>query len=299
MGDVHAQFCHVLAVAAVEAMPLPQRRHTAALTLGEIGDGGDGDIPLLRRFQYGEAQGMTAGLLHRSGEAEKFRLFNIIAGHVGEAGLALRHRARLIQDHRFYTTHQLQRGGGANQDALLGGLARAHHDGNGGGKSQCAGTGDNENGNSNGDGKVDVLPACEAPQQRGGSGNDHHHGDEDAADLIGEAGDGGFARGGLLHQTDDLGEGGIIPHRRGGELHVAAAKGGGGGDGIAHGLFHRHTLTRQRRLVHRAAACAHHAVHTNSATLSDDDGVTHADVLCGDGHLPALTAHHGRGGDEG
>ena len=242
---------------------------------------------------------MTAGLLHCGGEAEKFFFGDIIAGHVGEAGFPLRHRARLIQDHRFYTTHQLQRGGGANQNALLGGLTRAHHDGDGSGKPQCAGTGDNENGNGNGDGKVDVLPAEEAPQQRGGSGNGHHHGDEDAADGIGKAGDGGFARGGLLHQADDLGEGGIISHRRGGELHVAAAEGGSRGDGIAYGLFHRHTLTCQRRLVHRAAACAHHAVHADSAALSDDDGVAHADVLCGDGHLPALTAHHGGGGDEG
>ena len=146
---------------------------------------------------------------------------------------------------------------------------------------------------------MDVLPAEEAPQQRGGSGNGHDHRDEDAADGIGEAGNGCFARGGLLHQADDLGEGGIISHRRGGELHVAAAEGGGRGDGIAYGLFHRHTLTRQRRLVHRAAACAHHAVHTDGAALSDDDGVAHADVLCGNGHLPALTAHYGGGGDEG
>ena len=188
---------------------------------------------------------------------------------------------------------QLQTFGGLDEDALLGGLSRTYHDGHGGSKTQSAGAGDHQHGDGDGEAEADIHAPHEGPQQgrRQGDGHDRRH--EDAADAVCQPGDGGLGGGGLLHEPDDLGEGGVAAHPGGPQLQITGAGDSGRGDGVAGDLLHRQALTGDGGFIHGGVAVGDDAVHGDAAALTDDDGVTGHNLLRGDGELLPLTAHHG------
>ncbi len=102
--------------------------------------------------------------------------------------------------------------GGLDEDALLGGLSRAHHDGHGGGQTQSAGAGDHQHGDGDGEAEADIHAPPRRPTAGPPSEMAMTAGTKDAADAVCQTGDGGLGGGGLLHEPDDLGEGGVAAH---------------------------------------------------------------------------------------
>ena len=132
----------------------------------------------------------------------------------------------------------LQGLGGFDEDAVFRSLAGAHHDGHRGGKTQGAGAGDDQHGHAGGEGLCDVIAAGKEPGHRGDGGDDHDDGDKDSGHLVGQLGDRGLGRGGLLHQTDHLGQGGVLAHPQGLKGEGARLVDGGGGHLVAGALVH-------------------------------------------------------------
>ena len=102
----------------------------------EIRHGAEGDVAGLRLLHDGVGQRVLRGLFCRGGHAEQ--LFLRDAGgaeDIRDTGLAHGDGAGFIQHHRLHLVQQLQTFGGLDEDALLGGLSRAHHDGHGGSKT--------------------------------------------------------------------------------------------------------------------------------------------------------------------
>ena len=236
---------------------------------------------------------MAGGLFQTGGGAQQLLLGDIGgAQHVGDPGLALGDGAGLVQHHGVDAAHQLQTGGGFDEDALFGGLAGGHGDGHGGGQTQSAGAGDHQHGDADGQAEADAHAARSGPQQGGGDGDGDHRRYKHGADLVGQTADGRLGGGGLLHEPDDLGQGGVRTHAVGGHLQIAAGEDGGGHGLAAGGLFYRHALTGEGGLVHGAAALDHGAVHGDAAALPDDHRLTGLDLVGGHGDLRAAAAHH-------
>ena len=60
-----------------------------------------------------------------------------------------------------------------------------------------------------------VIAAGHEPDQGGDGGDGHDHWDKDSGHFVGQLGDGGLGGGSLLHQTDHLGQGGVLAHPAG------------------------------------------------------------------------------------
>ena len=293
-GDIHALFLHIGGVSGIDGSVMEKGLHTAAGHGGEVRHITQGNVPLAGGLRYGPAERMLAGLLHAGRHAQQFLLRDIRSGKaVGETGLALGDGAGLVQHHRIHTAHQLQRLGGFDQNTVFRRLAGAYHDGHGRGKAQSAGAGDHQHGNAHRQAELHAHAAHQPPQQRREHRDGHDHRHEHAADLIGQPGDGRLTGGGLLHQLHDLGQGGVRPHTGGLQLQIAALIDGGGGDGIAHRLFHRQALAGDGGFVHGAAAGGDDAVHGDLAPLTHHHDITLTDVLRGNGNLRAVPLHHG------
>ncbi len=237
---------------------------------------------------------MLGGLLQGGGHAQKFLLRHTWGwAAVGDHRLALGEGARLVQHHGLDGVQGLQRLGGLDQDAVLRALAGAHHDGHGGGQSKGAGAGDDQHRHPGGEGLGHVPAGGDEPNSGGDDGNSDDHGDEYPRHLVGQFGDGGLGGGRLVHQTDHLGQRGVLPHPGGPEGKGAGLVDGGGGHLGAGQLLHGQALAGEGGLIHRGGPLGHHPVHRDATAGADHDEVAHRHVLHGYLYLRAVPQHHG------
>ena len=244
---------------------------------------------------------MLARALQRGGQLEQ-RLFahggRAVGAHgnhnVGHGRLAAGDGAGLIEHHGAHVAQILQRLGALKQNAHLGALAGAHHNGDGRGQAECARAADHQHGH--GGGERLVYAAGQRHPYRKGHGRDHeHHGHKHAGDLVGQAGDGRLGGVGVLDELDDFGKRRVGAHACGTEGKRTGAVDGGGVDGVAGGLFHGDGLAGERTLVHGRRALEYHAVDGDrlaGAHAQDLAGKDTVDVHRG---LGAVIGNDGRG----
>ena len=104
--------------------------------------------------------------------------------------------------------------------------------------------------------------------------------------------------GGLIHQADDLGQGGVISHLGSPHLKISALVDRGADYLISHRFIHRDALSRQGRLVYRAAALQDNAVYRDVFTGADYKDISFIHLVDGDLCLCAVSYHHGSLGSQ-
>ena len=215
--------------------------------------------------------------------------------YIGDGGLAGGDGAGFIQHDGGNTVGALQCFGAFHQDAVFGTAAGTHHNSSGGGQPQGAGTADDQHRNADGKSKGGRL-ADEQPNDHGqhGDADDYRH--KDGGNFIGDALDGGFGSGGILHQMNDLGEGGFFPYMGGLHGEITAAAQGGAGDGIANGFVDRHAFTGDGRFIDGGLSFGDGAIHRNGLTRADDEQIALPDFLQRDLDFLAIPQQVGGGG---
>ena len=273
MVDVDALICHKRGVARSNAVgPLGCSHATA-------GDGLEcfyrtrDDAALLRARHDRLGERMLTAALEGGGEFEEPLLGygggavrTLCGKDVGYDGLAPRDGAGLVEHHRFHATQRLEGLGAFEQDAHLGTLAGAHHDGDGRGESQRTGAADYHYGDCRGECLIDVSAGGDEPYREGGCGDDEHCRHEDGGDLVCQARDGGLRGVGFLDEADDAGEVRIGSDARCAEGQGSRAIDCGGAHGVAGCLFRRDGLAREGALVYGGRALENHAVHGDGFT---------------------------------
>ena len=213
---------------------------------------------------------------------------------IGHSRLAAGDRARLIEHHGTYAAQVLQRLGALEQNAHLGALAGADHNGDGRGQTQRARAADHQHGHGGGERLVYAAGQCHP--RRKGHGRDHeHHGHEHAGDFVGHAGDRRLGGVGVLDELDNLGERRVGTHTRGAEGKRARAVDRGRIDSVAGGLLHGNGFAGERAFVHGRAALEHHAVNGDGLAGAHTQHLAGQNGIDVDGGLAAVLCHDGRG----
>ncbi len=122
--------------------------------------------------------------------------------YVGELGPALRDGARLVEDDGIDFMRRLEGGPRLDEDAVLGALAGADHDGRRRGQAEGAGAGDGEDGDEDGereDGRVPQDKPRSGRHERDAEDDGH----EDAGNDVGQLGDWRLRALGVLDELDD------------------------------------------------------------------------------------------------
>ncbi len=131
----------------------------------------------------------------------------------------------------------------------------------------------------------------------GHKAEDGHHDDDRhkvARHHISHALDGRFRALGVLHQLDDLGQGGILTHFGRPEAERARLVDRRPDDLVSRLFGHWQTLSSDHTLVHRAATLSDHAIHRHLFAGPHDHYVAHQHLFHGDVHLLAIPYHSRR-----
>ena len=215
--------------------------------------------------------------------------------YIGDGGLAGGDGAGFIQHDGGNTVGALQCFGAFHQDAIFRTAAGTHHNSSGGGQPQGAGTADDQHRNADGKSKGGRL-ADEQPNDHGQHRNADDHRDKDGGDLIGNALNGRFGGGGILHQMNDLGEGGFFPYMGGLHGEITAAAQRCAGHGIACGFIHRQAFAGDGGFIDGGLSLGHNAVHGDCLARTDDEQIPLPHLLQRDFDLLALPQQMGGGG---
>ena len=135
--------------------------------------------------------------------------------------------------------------------------------------------------------------ADEQPNDHGqhGDADDYRH--KDGGNFIGNALNGRFGGGGVLHQMNDLRQGGFLADMGGLHGEITAAAQGGAGDGIADGFVDRHAFTGDGRFIDSGLSFGDGAIHL---TRADDEQIALPDFLQRDFDFLAIPQQVGSGG---
>ena len=278
---------HHAAVAGKAELALDLAADALTGDLLKFVDGQERERFLLRLGHDGLGKRMLGELFERRGDGEKFVPADAAVDDVGDDGLALRDGAGLVEHDGVDAVRRLKRFGRLDEDAVHRAAARADHDGRRRGETQRAGAADDENGNTDGQRKFHAV-ARQQPCCRRDDGDRDDDGDEHAADLIGELGDGRFGARGLVHKAYDLGKGGIVADFGRAHLEIAGFVDGRADDAVSRLLFDGDALARQRGFVDRGRSLEHDAVDGDALARLDDQHVAELDLLDGDDALDAV-----------
>ena len=276
---------HQAAVATEAAFSIYGSRHTPAGKRFKIHSRGNCQIPGF--FQNRFCKGMLGFLLQCRCYGQKL-LFIRGRQDVRNNGLARGQRAGLIQHHRIDPVQLLQRCCVLEQNAQLCRPTGAYHNGHRGGKAQSAGAGDHQHRNGGGQCKGKIL-ADQQPNNQHHQGDGHDHRNKDPGDPVCQPGNGRFRAAGLLHKTDDLRKGGILPHFIRRKFDIARRQGSRGGNTVTGRYIHRDALSGQCALVDGAVAGSDHTVHRDIAAGANNNGIPHTDFLHRDLDLHAVS----------
>ena len=125
--------------------------------------------------------------------------------------------------------------------------------------------------------------------------NADDRGHKDPGHLVGGAGQGRLGGGGIRHQADDLAQSGILPHPGGPAGQRAVLVDGGGADGAARGLVHRHALAGEGGFVDAGLPFQHGAVHRDAFPGTHQEDVPHPHLFHRNGQFPFLPQNAGGG----
>ena len=214
--------------------------------------------------------------------------------NVGHGRLAAGDRARLIEHRGAHAAQVLQRLGALKENAHLGALAGADHNGDGRGQAQRTRAADHQHGDGGGKRFVDAS-GQRHPRHKSYGRDYKHHGHEHAGDLVGHAGDGRLGGVGVLDELDNLGERRVGAHTRGAEGKRARAVDRGRVDGVAGGLLHGDGLAGQCTFVHGRSALEYHAVDRDGLAGAHTQHLAGQNGIDVDGGLGAVLCHDGRG----
>ena len=233
----------------------------------------------------GLGRGDARRALDRSGEPEQVLGRIPGDGHdVGDLGPAVGQRARLVEDDRVDLVEGLQALPALDQDAPLGPLARADHDGRRRRQAQGAGAGDDQDGDEIEQGEDEARRrAEEGPDDEGQDGDADDGGHEVAGDDVGQPLDRRLGALGLLDQLDDLGQGGVLADPDGPEAEAAPLVDRRPDDGVAGPLVDGQALAGDHGLVDGGPALDDDAVDRDGLAGPDDEDVADAHVF--DRHL--------------
>ncbi len=170
---------------------------------------------------------------------------------------------------------------------MSGANAGTHHNCHRCGKSQGTGTGYHQYRNGRRQGKFQTG-TCKHPytQRHRRYPNDHRY--KYSRYLICKLRNRRLAGAGLLHQTDNLGQGGIFSHPVGPAFQKSCLVHGGRHHLIPLMLFHRHALSRNRRLIDAGAALHHRGIHRHKASRFYQENISCPQLLRGNFHLPPV-----------
>ena len=300
-GHGNAQLVHQAHVTSGNGVLPFARRNASSGHGGKVLDHARDDPACLALGHNRLGQRVLARALQRGGQLEQ-RLFahsgRAVSARgyhdIGHGRLAAGDRARLIEHHGAHAAQVLQRLGALKENAHLGALAGADHNGDGRGQAQRARAADHQHSDGGGERLIHVAGQCH-PHHKGHGRDREYYGHEHAGDLVGHAGDGRLGGVGVLDELDNLGERRVGAHTRGAEGKRARAVDRGRIDSVAGGLLHGDGLAGERALVHGRSALEHHAVN------GDGLAGTHAQHLAGqngidvDGGLGTVLCHDGRG----
>ena len=240
---------------------------------------------------------MLGELFERRGDGEKLVPADAAVDDVGDDGLALRDGAGLVEHDGVDAVRRFKRFGGFDEDAVGCAAARADHDGRRGGETQRAGAADDEHGNADGQREFHAV-ARQQPRRRRDDGDRDDDGDEHAADLIGQLGDGSLGARGLVHKAHDLGKSGVVADLGRAHLEIAGLVDRRADDAVARLLFDGDALARQRGFVDRGRALEHDAVDGDALARLDDEHIVDLHLLNGDDALDAIALdRRGLGGE--
>jgi DNA-binding FrmR family transcriptional regulator len=207
-----------------------------------------------------------------------------IDGHdVREGRLPLRDRAGLVQDDRLQLVGRLQRLGRADQHAVLGTLARPHHDRQRCGQPKGAGAGDDEHRHRGDERECERRARTEVePNDEGADRDEDHRRHEVAGDQVGKPLDRRLRGLGLLHELDDLGEHRVRTDLGGAEPEGTGLVDRGADDRLARSLRRRDGFAGDHGLVDRGSSVHDLPVDGDLLPRADRQDVADLHVLHGD-----------------
>ena len=195
-----------------------------------------------------------------------------VTRQVGHHRLALGDGAGLIHDHHIDAVGRFQSLCGLDQNAVGRAPAGAYHDGSRSCQSQSAGAGDHQYRYRDGHGELKGR-AADQPYRHCKKGDTDDDWNKDPSHLVGQLGDGGLGTGGLVHQLNNLGEGGLVAHLVGPHLEITALVDGSADDLVSGLLVHGDALAGDGTLIQRAGAFQQHTVHRHTLACLDDQDV--------------------------
>ena len=200
--------------------------------------------------------------------------------------------AGLVQRHHAHPGQILQMHTPLDEDAVAPGGADGRHQGDGNRDHQrTGGGGDDEH---SGAGQP-LLPAHAQQARHDGEQDAHqqHHRTVAVAETFDETLAFALAGLGLLHQLDDARQGVVCRCLGSAHSQRTLAIEGGGEHRIAKGLFHRHGLPGDRRLVEAGAAVDDLAIGGHRLAGIDDEHIAHPQFLDRNAHLLSIAPHQG------
>ena len=210
-----------------------------------------------------------------------FAFHTCSAQHIGHFWNAGGDGSRFIEDNRLNIVSGFQRFGTLDQNAVFRAAPRSHHNGSRSGQAQGAWAADDQNANSMIH-RFRYRIADNQPRHQNNHGKRHNNGNENPADLIGNALDRRFRAGRFINKSNDLRQRGIGTHafRLHGEIPGRVHR--GTSNNIARQLLDRHAFARDSALVYRSVARDHHAINGHRLARLHRKHVSHLHVFDGD-----------------
>ena len=212
--------------------------------------------------QDGGGQRMLA-LSFQAGQClQKPGLVDAFGGEDGaDFRLALGEGSGLIDDQRVYFLHRFQGFRVADQDALPGAAAGAHHDGHGRGQAESAGAGNDEHSDRIHQGmRVPWLRAKHGPDGKGDHCRSQDRWDEVRSYPVGQPLDGGSAPLRLAYHFYDLGQECLGANALCFHYQAAGPVDRSTDHFVSGCFFYRDGLAGDHRFIDRAAPFGHHAI---------------------------------------
>ena len=259
----------------------------------KVGNGCRFNAFLLGGQYDGLGKGMLAESFQRNSQMKQICFGAICGNQIRYPGFTAGNGAGFIQSNDLGFACFLQGNGGLKENAVLGTLTVANHNGDGRGQTQGTGAGDDQHADAPCQGVTERLPA-QQPHNGGNGGNGYHHRYEHTGNLVRHLGNGGFGSGCITDHADDLGQGGILAYTGGTAADKAGLVDGCGRYAVSLHLVRRNAFAGQGGFIHGSAAFQNDAIHWDAFTGAHHKDISLLHLLDGHGYFCTI-AHKGGG----
>ncbi len=213
-----------------------------------------------------------------------------------DLGLALGEGSGLIDDQRVDLFHRLQGFRVADQDALPGAAAGAHHDGHGRSQAEGTGAGNDEHSDCVHQGmRVPRLRAKHGPDGKGDCGRCQHRWDEVRSYPVGQALNGRSAPLRLAYHFYDLGQECGRANALGFHHQAAGSVDRSTDYFVSGGLFYRDGFAGDHGFIYGAAPFGHHAIDRHFLAWANAQQIAYRDLADGDIGFASVCGNTTRG----